>query len=201
MSCSKAWRYLGAEGVATSEWTLLLENGVWYFIGTDGTRQVLENVKKMKYYYSAEWGQWRDLDTHPYWHSPWHTLATRLLPYLNSILESGKWGRATVKGWSHHGATRQYGDVGNRCMAVVVDILLLLHWLWCSGYEEDWNLKKAIPACDSLWEIKKRNPEHKADLMEAALHSFFAARTHHPPAHNHYRPAPPPCPPYGSIIL
>ena len=153
---SRSWTYSWTEG--DSEWTLLLENGVWYFIGTDGIRRLVDTAaaNNVKYYYSAALGQWCDLDAHPrsLQCTQWQGLATILLPYLNSILESGEWRARTVKHWSHYGATRRYGDVGNRCMMLVVDMALEL------------NRRVDVPRC---WEVEQRNMEHKADLLEAVM--------------------------------
>jgi hypothetical protein len=141
------WPYRWTEGGAISEWTLLLENGVWFFIGTDGIRHPMPYYSNVKYYYKL--GRWCDLDAHQ--HSfqctQWQCLATKLLPHLNSILESGEWGAKTVKHWSHHGCTRRYGDVGNRCMMLVIDMALEL------------NRRVQGPCC---WEVERRNMEHKA---------------------------------------
>ena len=54
------------------------------------------------------------------------------------------------------GGTRKYGDVSNRVMALVVDMALQVH-------------KRSRCRGIGLWEIKKRNPEHKADVLEAVM--------------------------------
>ena len=156
---ARSWTYSWTEGDATSEWTLLLENGVWCFIvGTDGIRRLVDTAaaNNLKYYYSAALRGWLDLDAHPRSRqlSQWIDLADLLLPYLNSILESGEWRARTVKEWSHHGATRKYGDVGNRCMMLIVDTALEL------------NRRVGVPRC---WQVEQRNMEHKADLLEAVM--------------------------------
>lgn len=135
------------EGDAPSVWTLLLENGVWFFIGADGIRHPMHYYSNVKYYYKH--GVWCDLDEHQ--HSfqctQWQFLATQLLPHLNSILESGEWRAKTVKHWSHYGCTRRYGDVTNRCMMLVIDMALEL------------SRRVGLPGC---WEVERRNMEHKA---------------------------------------
>ena len=55
---------------------------------------------------------------------------------------------------SHHGATRRYGDTGNRCMGLVVDMALEL------------NRRLDVPRC---YEVAQRNVEHKADLLEVVM--------------------------------
>ena len=161
---SRSWTYSWTEGGATSRWTLLLEKGVWSFIGTDGTRQLVDiaAVNNVKYHYSAVSRQWRDLGNNRNCQD-WQDLATRLLPCLNNILESGQWSARTVKHWSHYGCTR-HGDVGNRCMMLVVDMALELGTRW------------GAPRC---WEVERRNMEHKADLLEAVM----GLRVLHPTTH------------------
>jgi hypothetical protein len=151
------WPYRWTEGGAISEWTLLLENGVWFFIGTDGIRHPMPYYSNVKYYYKL--GRWCDLDAHQ--HSfqctQWQCLATKLLPHLNSILESGEWGAKTVKHWSHHGCTRRHGDVTNRCMMLVIDMALELHKRIAAN---DMAFGRVgLPPC---WEVERRNMEHKA---------------------------------------
>ena len=51
-----------------------------------------------------------------------HALAFNVLPYWNQMLENGQYSRRVIKGWSHAGATRMHGDVGNRCMALVCNL-------------------------------------------------------------------------------
>jgi len=159
---SRSWTYSWTEGDATSEWTLLLENGVWCFIGTDGIRRLVGTAaaNNVKYYYSAALGRWFDLDAHPrsLQCTQWQDLATGLLPYLNSILESGEWRSGSLSNEYRRartvGAIRRYGDVGNRCMMLVVDMALEL------------NRRVDVPRC---WEVERRNMEHKADLLEAVM--------------------------------
>ena len=139
----RSWTYRWGEGF---EWTLLLENGVWFFIGTDGIRHPMHDYSNIKYYYSAKLGRWCDLDAHPHI-TLWQDLATRLLPHLNSNLMWGQWRASTVKHWSHHGCTRRYGDVTNRTYMQVVDMALELR------------RRIGVPDC---WEVERRNMEHKA---------------------------------------
>lgn len=153
----RSWAYRWTEGDATSVWTLLLENGVWFFIGTDGIRHVQQDYNNVKYYYKL--GRWCDLDAHQpsFQCTQWQCFATKLLPHLNSILESGEWGAKTVKHWSHHGCTRRHGDVTNRCMMLVIDMALELHKRIAAN---DMAFGRVgLPPC---WEVERRNMEHKA---------------------------------------
>ena len=163
-STARTWKYSSDHG----SWTLSLEHGTWSFINTDGIKQLIDTSAfiNLKYFHNAALNQWFDLDAHPRSHqcSQWQDLATELLPYLNSILESGEWRARTVKQWSHHGATRKYGDVGNRCMMLIVDTALEL------------NRRVGVPRC---WEVEQRNMEHKADLLEAVM----GLRELHPTTH------------------
>ena len=133
----------------------MFENGVWCFIGVDGTTHV------NKYYCSTELGRWCDPDAHPRRNQCTHqsqALTTRLLAYLNSIWEGGKWCRRTVKHWFYHDATCLY--VGNCCMKGGVDMELEV----TRRYEEDKRCMKAARRC---------------------LFWFFCSCTHLPPARPH----------------
>ena len=161
---ARTWKYSSDHG----SWTLSLEDGTWSCINTDGNTQLVDNSAfiNVKYFHSAALGRWFDLDAHPRSHqcSQWQDLATRLLPQLNSILESGDWRARTVKEWSHHGKTRKYGDVGNRVMMLIVDTALEL------------GRRVGVPRC---WQVEQRNMEHKADLLEAVM----GLRELHPTTH------------------
>ena len=63
-------------------------------------------------------------------------------------------GSATIKGWSHDGATRSLGDVGNQCMHMA---LHLVHSVRARSSESE------------LWEFTSRNQEHAADQLEAIM--------------------------------
>ena len=154
----RSWTYRWTDGYNEDfEWTLLLEDGVWWYICADGTRMPYR-ITEGKHFYNAAINHWYDIDTltlpRSRWRTQWVELATVMLPRLNSILESGEWRARTVKQWSHHGGTRRYGDVGNRCMALIVDVALQL------------NLRLTGKRC---WEVERRNMEHKADLLEAVM--------------------------------
>ena len=155
---SRSWIYTLKEGDATQKWILLLKDGVWFSIDADGVRRLIDMTaaSKVKYYYNAVSDRWCDLDANPNSHQRTQllSLATDLLPHLNSILASRQWMAKTVKHWSHYGVTRRHGDVGNHCMSLVVDMALEL------------NRRLNVPRC---WEVEQRNPEHKADLLEAVM--------------------------------
>ena len=146
---TRSWTYKWTEGNATSEWTLLLENGVWFFIGMDGIRHLMPYYSNTKFYYSAKLGRWCDLGAsdHSLKIKQWSDLATRLLPCLNDMLMDDNLRARTVKDWSYYGCTRRYGDVTNRTMELVVDMALEL------------NKRIGAPDC---WEVARRNREHKA---------------------------------------
>ena len=80
------------------------------------------------YYYDAALRRWIDLESHPCrldW-PLWHDLATRLLPHINSMLESGDWTDSKIQEWSRIGLTRRYGNVSSFYMAMIVDIALVI---------------------------------------------------------------------------
>ena len=152
----RSWRYCWEEGDITFEWTLLLENGEWSFIGSDGMRRPCG--KDTKYYFSAKLSYWCDFDAHPrrLQCKQWHELSTRLLPYLEVILQSGQWRAKQIKQWSNYGEIRRYGDVGNRVMSLVIDMALELG-------------KRFSVAWTGYSQVEQRNTEHKADFLELVM--------------------------------
>ena len=158
MSRSCSWVYRWTEGDATYRWTLLLENGVWWMIDTDGETRLVDTEEAHMYYYNAALRRWIDLESHPCrldW-PLWHDLATVILPHINSKLESGEWTESKIEEWSSIGMTRRYGPVSSFCMAIIVDIALEIQLLLGLG----------VKAC---WEVERRRMVPKADLLEAVM--------------------------------
>ena len=143
---------------------MLLEDGVWYTVGSDGNKSKICTfwLQEAKFFSFSKGRRWYDLRASPEW--AWIEFATKLLPYLNELLGSGLWRAKTIKEWSYHGATRRYGDVGNKVMAAVVETAL------------QFNNMLRLPSC---LEVSQRNPEHKADLLEMVM----GLRELHPHSH------------------
>ena len=136
----------------------MLDHGRWWRLDPDGQRRKIDMaaLSRSMYYYDETSRRWIDLEPHPFrrhW-DRWHHLATRLLPHLDYMIQNCKWTVASVKQWSHHGQTRRYGDVGNFCMAMVVDIALVSQLEL--GVRESWY-------------VKRLSMEHKADLLDAVM--------------------------------
>ena len=134
----------------------MLENGVWWMIDTDGETRLVDTEEAHMYYYDAALRRWIDLESHPCrlewdW---WHDLATRLLPHISSMLESGDWTDSKIQEWSRIGLTRRYDNVSSFCMSMIVDIALVIQ------------LRLGVRAC---WEVERRRMVPKADLLEAVL--------------------------------
>ena len=138
-------------------WQLWLHNGCWFQRHGDGWVRVPASYLNQLWHFKN--GCWA-IQPNKYQgltnaQCAFEQLAFDLLPFWSrTILESPNYRAADVKGWSYHGATRRHGDVGNRCMHMVVE---LCEWLrFTRGHQ-------------SLWELQRRNCEHRSDQLEAIM--------------------------------
>ena len=158
MSRSCSWVYRWTEGDATYRWSLLLENGVWWMIDRDGETRLVDTEEAHMYYYDAALRRWIGLESHPcrlHWYL-WHELATKLLPHINSKLESGDWTESKSREWCSRAMPGRYGYRSSVCVAMIVDIALVIQL----------RLGLGIRAC---WEVERRKMLPKADLLEAVM--------------------------------
>ena len=134
-------RSLGPVGVAPGEWAIVEDtylNQPWCI--WHGTWQVLDLPLEV-----------RGLDQIQ---TAFYLLAFEVAPPWDDMLAREKYRRYDIKGWSYHGETRSFGDVGNRCMQLT---LQLVHWVRAHCQEP------------LLWELYRRNQEHAADQLEAIM--------------------------------
>ena len=149
-SC-RSWTYKFFDVDHWARWTLMLEDGVWYFSTTDGIQDRVDQWWVETQFYTRH-GVWDDLRRHRHYSKfiQWQYLTIKIMPYLNEVLESGEWlDGHKVKAWSKLGVTRRHGDVGIFVMGLVVNMALSLIRL-CD-----------MPACPSVerWGLK-----HRAEL-------------------------------------
>ena len=83
-----------------------------------------------------------------------YCLAFDVLPMWDRMLQAGTFNRAEIKGWSHLGETKKYGDVGNRSMSMTLNLCF--------------SIRRSLGA-SSLWELERRNMEHASDQLEAIM--------------------------------
>ena len=155
------WTLSMTGGSAVGYWTLWLEDGEWWYYFHDELvwrRVDTSDWREGKFYYIKKQKRWGSLRTHRNSSQilQWEALATQLLPYMNSILASDTYRFRDFKDWSNLGETHRYGDVSNRVMALAVQMAMEVY-------------RRSRHRGIGLWEIERRNSEHRADVLEAVM--------------------------------
>ena len=139
-------------------WSMYVVNGRWY-MNVDGVVAEINNPE----YMNARWlwtadRDWVNLDDDNHielnrTRESWEYLATVLCPMYEAWYHTDTC--SSIKMWSHGGATRQYGDVGNNVMYIVMKVAHRLRR--CMNLEE-------------LYYINRQLAKEKAsDLLEATM--------------------------------
>ena len=143
-------------------WSMCLVNGRWYS-NQDG---VVREIKDLEWL-SGRWlwtrNRWVNLDDANIQvnkvRSEFEYLATVLCPMYErwrsqSWEFNGTVNLARIKEWSHNGCTDRYGDVGNRCMYLVLQVA------------HRYRFMMGLAACDGIQQLGE---EKASDLLEATM--------------------------------